>query len=717
MGAVRNFLRNSLLKAASIPLLQPQRFGGNFLSFFGESKSNQELYKGWVFACVNSIKEEVAQIDLKLYRNGADGQKELVLSHPVLTLLHDVNPFFTKYTLFEHLQANIELWGNEYWLIERNNKGLPLELYPLDPDKIQPVSDPFQYIASYKYQLQGKTYEIPAENIIHFKTFNPKNVILGMSTVEAARAAIETDEAAKLYNRAFFENGANPGTILEYPGNLNKDQMDRLKDQWDSQFAGFKKAYRTAIAQGGLKIHQIEMSHGDMQFIEQRKLSRDEICAMFKVPLEILGVLSQTTYASAKAAEYVFMRRTIRPKEMRIVDTLNEFLLPLFGEDGLFFEATDRTPNDTTESIAYYQSGIANGWLSPNDVRRMEGLPELEDGENVYLPFSLTPYSKPAAKRVNERPSIKGTIDGMAARLTKAITEEIGKVNVIDNTDEQVGESGPKNDFEVIGEAKVITNTKKTDPYIKLFASTAMKLFDGQKKRAIKALEKEVKVFKAKKLNLLDPEKEVSITIDLFTPLFKDFAAKSGRDALTYIGLDPNDFDINSPSMQEFLVSNTKKFAGAVTEKTTQDIRALIVAGLEQGEAITELTKRIEEYSGFGKPRAEMIARSETVRSQAEAERAAWEESGVVTSLIWYTALDDRVDETCNSLHGKEIDISDSFLTENQLLDMGINPYLGDLDGPPIHPNCRCTLLPVTSSKGFKRSLTQDEKLQLYLCS
>ena len=107
------------------------------------------------------------------------------------------------------------------------------------------------------------------------------------------------------------------------------------------------------------------------------------------------------------------------------------------------------------------------------------------------------------------------------------------------------------------------------------------------------------------------------------------------------------------------------------------------------------MTARIESYSGFQDWRAERIARSEVVRSSSEAERAAWQESGVVQSLQWYTALDDRVDEDCNVLHGKEIDIADPFVTEGGLVEMGLQPYDGDLNGPPLHPNCRCTLLPI----------------------
>jgi len=253
---------------------------------------------------------------------------------------------------------------------------------------------------------------------------------------------------------------------------------------------------------------------------------------------------------------------------------------------------------------------------------------------------------------------------------------------------------GPHVDIDKLGESKIAAIKGRTKNFEKAFKETSMKLFEGQKKRAVASLNGGGKFLKAKTV-VLDEEYEIGVTMDLFKPLFGALTEQEGKEALKLIGLDPDDFEVDSPGIQEFLKTNTRRFSKTITEKTSNDLRVLLSAGLEEGEGIDELTTRIEEYSGFEEFRAERIARTETIRAQGATEREAWKESGVVASAIWYTALDERVDDDCSVLHGKEVELDESFLSEDDLTDMGLDSYDGAIDSPPLHPNCRCTLLPV----------------------
>lgn len=677
-------------KVLSIPLFAAGSWS-SFRTAFTGIKNAAEYYKGWVFSAVSAIAEEVSEIKLHLTRLNSDGEKEVFDDHPAMKLLKSVNPFFTKKTLFERLQSNLELHGNEYWLMDKDGKGNPVGIYPLNPPAITPLADPDRYIAGYKYNMGGTDYTIPAEEIIHFKTFNPKSDICGQSTLEAARTTVDTDEASKEYNRIFFQNNAAPGVVLKYPTRLNQDQIDKMKEQWDSEFQGFKKGYRTAVLSGGLDVTSMDVSHTDMEFIEGRKMNRDEILAIFRVPKIAAGITEDLNFASAKASIYVFSRFNIKPKMTRIVDTLNEFYLSLFKDaEGMSFEYESPVQDDVTEKIAYYTAGVNGGWLTLNDVRRSENLTELENGDDVFLPFSLSPYTKPKAKRLKEKPALK------TAQSIQVMTDALAKA-FLSPPKEEVKKKvkGFKSDADMdkFGEGKIAAIKARTTAYEKLFTKTAMGLFDDQKKRAVASLKgsKSIKV----KTTVLDENYEIDVTMDLFSPLFGDLTEKEGKEALKLIGLDPDDFDIDTPDIQEFLKTNTKRFSKTITKKTSEDLSKLISEGLEAGEAIDELTDRIEGYSGFEKFRAEMIARTETIRAQGESERVAWSESGVVASITWYTALDERVDDDCSLLHGKEVGIEESFLSVDDLADFGIDDYDGNIDAPPLHPNCRCTLIPV----------------------
>lgn len=685
------------IRKKSSPVAIFSRFNGGGSSI--SARNADQLYTGWVFACVRAIAEEVAKIDLVLTKVDSSGNKTIIPTHPAIDLIYRVNSFMTKHTLFERLQSNKELRGNEYWFVVRDKAGVPVEIYPLNMSAIKPIIDPYNYVSGYEYRMSGdKTEILSPENVIHFKNFSPKSDVIGMSTLEAVRVSVETDEHAKIYNRAFFENSAQPGVIIKMRSNPTQDIVDKIKAQWNQEFRGSNKNYGTAVLPEGVEIDRLQVNHADMEFIQQRQFSRDEILAIFRVPKTILGIMEEVNFASAKTANYVFALRTILPKMNSIVDTLNEFYLPMFNEEGLEFEFRNPVPEDRAELIQYYTAGLNNGWLTHNEIRRMEGLPELENGDTTYIPFSLMPNSRPKEKLATVT-VVKAPLQGAIKSLSDAIVKEIEdpkEEQPEPSKSDRIQTRYTEEEFDRIGEGKALTAQQRAKGFEKKYKSTAQDLFEDQKERAIKELERQMsKKYrrKASELDLLDEAKEVKTTIDLFTPIATALFQVEGQAALDFLGID-DEFSI-SPDVRKFIEKNVKKFAGTITETTSQELRSLIAAGLEAGEDIDALTERIEDFSGFSSSRAEMIALTEVSRGQSEAEIAAWEETGVVESTIWYTALDERVDDECASLHGVEVGLGDTFLTADELRERGINPYAGSLDNPPLHPNCRCVLLPV----------------------
>ncbi|QGH73468.1 MAG: portal protein [Siphoviridae sp. ctvD11] len=637
------FWNRAKTKSSSLPLFH------SFTRLFGLSlkestpRSVEELNRSWVFASVRAISEEMGRIRLTLWNTG--GAKPVqIQKHAALDLLDRVNPYMTKYTLFERLQGNLELFGNEYWYLEAQGK-TPNEIYPLSPTTCKPVPDAKDYISYYTYTLGAVKYKIPRTGIIHFKTYNPTSDLLGMSTLSAARLPAETDAAASEYNKAFFENSAMPGVILKMPGELTPEQTERLREEWNQEFQGFKRNYRTAIASGGLDIEKLELSHADMEFLEQRKFSRDEILAIFRVPKTILGMTEEVNRATAESAMYVFMQWTILPKMRKVVDTLNEFYLPLFG-DNLEFHLENTPPTDRAQLFAEYTAGIQGGFYSINDVRRKEGLPLIEGGESVLVPFSMTPYGEPIPTR--------------GERSLKSMDL-----------------------FEKQGAHKIRSLEPLRNRFETQYKETATKLLKGQRDRALIALKKRFKAVKAGQ-DLLDELNEVSVTIDLFTPLTTELVKEYGKRAMQFVGGE--DFEV-TPDLISFVSRHTKKFAGQITQTTQQGIRTELARGLADGEGLSELTDRIIQYAGFNPSRAELIARTEVAEASKEAELEAWTQSEVVEQKRWYTAEDERVHEGCADLHGVTVELDEDFDYED-----------GPIEGPPGHPSCRCVLLPIVKS-------------------
>lgn len=688
-------------KIAKIPLSSSTKSG--LISFFGGGtyQDNSSYYNGWVYLAVAIISQEVAGIKLKLFKKDKKGNVEQVFDHPSLDLIKDANDFMTQYDLFERLQANQELQGNEYWFLTFAGK-TPNGIYPLPPTNVKPIADKYEYVSGYMYTVDGKQFVIPKENIIHFKQFNPSSDIVGFATLEAVKFAAQTDIASKKYNLKYFQNDARPDVVIEIPDSLDPDQEKRILEAWNQNHAGPDRQFRTAVASGGLKINSFQITQRDMEYLEGRKFSRDEIMAIFRVPLTVAGLTGNETYASAKAADYSFGKRTITPKMRRIVNTLNEFLLSLYPDtEGMYFTFESPVTEDRDLVIKGYEAGIRNGWLSINDVRRAEDLPEIEGGEPVMVPFNVQPLGEPKAKQIEvSKPISKAIRSSMETALKvfdeskkKEAKDESPRYPHLAHMDEKQRES-----FDRQGEYMSKARNERGLEFENQFNSILNELWEGQKQRAINNLIGILnsKNWKAKGPNVIDNEKEIKITFDLLMPLMLALTEKEAEAAMAYLGTEVD--QVITPNLRKFIEANAKLLAGEITDVTTKRVRAEVAAGLEAGEAIDDIKERILNSTAFSKARSENIARTETIRAQGKAQIEVWKESGVVEGKLWYTAVDERVCPYCDPMNGKTIGISDSFFKKGDVQtgnDGGtLNLDYEDVGSPPLHPQCRCVLIP-----------------------
>ena len=691
---------------------------GDFTTFSGKTKKTSDYYTGWVSSAVDAISEEVSEIELTLMRKKKTGEDEVVKQHPAIDLLHNPNRIYTKKTLAYRMQASMELWGEEFWLILANRGNKPAMILPLRAANMEVLPDSENYIKGYRYMTSQGYVDLPPEMVVHFKQYNPKSDIRGLSTLSKARIAADTDESASQYSRAFYENDARPGVILQYKGTLDEQQIARMKRQWDQEHRGAEKRDRVAVAQNGLEIKVMDVSQADMQFLEGRKFSRDELFAIFRVPKTAFGIVEDVNYSNGENTRETFASYCIKPKMTAYVDGLNKFYLPLFGESDLYFKFKSPVPENQEKKLAYYNSGLQNGWLTQNEIRRREGLDDIDGGDVTYLPFNLVAGGQPQKRLNASETEHKSLAKDMAQAMFKEL--ESVTVKVIDkNKTNAKGVLLKAQDttmdpavFEYEGQKKHDTMAKRAARFEKKYFDAAKKLFSEQRAKAIGSLESELNQKDwHRKAMLLDEDLEVKATIDLFTPLFNSLTEAEARAALDLLGIDPDEFDLSSPKVQEYIKRNVRKFAGQITDTTTQEIRALIAAGIEQNESFDQLKQRITDYSGFNDARAEMIARSEVIRGQTEAELNTWKETGIVTEVVWYTAVDERVCTLCYPLHGKQVAIKSPFLTLEEMSQLQIPNYDGSIKGPPAHPQCRCTLLPITNGKTYARQVPSESAL------
>ena len=691
-----------------------------------------DLYTGFVARAIDVRSDAGASTEFQVFRRATKNNKEeLVLDHPVLTLLDDVNDYFTKYDLLKRLNAHLDLYGNEFWLIIRGaDKKTPYEILPLDPTRVSGIFHPITYVSAYRYmQYSGGFLDIPVKDIIHFKESNPFNDISGYSLIDKAAQLILGDKYLTLWNKNFYQNSAMPDVALEFPQSLNEEQVRKIRLDWQRKYQGVERGAVPAVLHSGAKVNKLTTSIADMAMVNQQNSNRDNILAMFGVPKTMVGLLEEVNLANAKTSDAVFVSRTMLPRNKNIANTLSEFLLYQFEPDAdskkkkvriydirPVVEAVSDIENTNRNQIQYTSGVITkNEWRASEGKSPVKGFNVFSDGMRLNeqgevvddLLVNTPEEQAPALEdvltedgKVNKDWVAKAVGKGFDNLKKKDIGEQVSDLiavlEPVSAREMVFGRLKKQNKmapevFESTGAALKAKQDTREDKYVKEIKTVVMGLFKSQINRALDNLETPKKDIAP----LLDKNKEIKLTIDLLTPILSKLVVESGKETLDVLNAANIAWNLRTPSVASYIKGNTKLLANSMTDTTMKAIRMAIASGIDAEEGIDEITQRILNTADLGESRATTIALSETHRGGSYAEVNAMQASGVVSSKVWFASKDERDCDDCDALNGTEVGISEPFLTVGELADIGYDNYDGDVEIPMLHPNCRCTIIPV----------------------
>ncbi|MFI9079128.1 phage portal protein [Streptomyces sioyaensis] len=348
---------------------------------------------GTLFAIVNRTAKAMGGVEWKLWRKAASGRPEdrvEVTSHAALDLWDKPNPFYTQGVFVEAGAQHKLLTGEQWWVVARDERvNIPLELWPVRPDRMEPVPDVDRFISGYMYTgPSGEKVALRVEDVLFNRTPHPWDPYRGIGPVQSLLTDLDATRYSAEWNRNFFLNSAEPGGIIEVPNRLGDTEFDELRERWNEQHKGVANAHRVAILEHGKWIDR-KFTQRDMQFAELRSVSREVIREAFGFPKPMLGTSEDVNRANAEAAEAMFARWLILPEARSIRDTLNSQLLPLFGATakGLEFDYVNPVPDDEelqaktlTSKTQAARDLIEAGAYGPAALAAV-GLPEVAFGQ------------------------------------------------------------------------------------------------------------------------------------------------------------------------------------------------------------------------------------------------------------------------------------------------------------------------------------------------
>lgn len=401
------------------------------LNLAGRWSSYAAIYREQmaVRTVVDKLAKGTARLPLKVYERAGRGRPEARES-PYAQLLRRPNDLHSSFFLWLWCSSTFDVYGEFLLGKIRDRGGRPAQLVPLHPTAMHVEDErdgrPIWTFQNDRVRIDG----IPAEDVVHVRTFNPDRFGRGVSPLESLRRTLENEDAARRAMSSFWRNGGRPSVVLTHPKSLSGPAADRLRAQWSDLHAGADNFGKTAVLEEGMTPQVISLTAEDAQYIESRKLNREEVCMVFDVPPPVVHILDHATYSNITEQMRSMYRDTMAPR-LRWFEAELEHQLrasvrpgasePDFGDDVYAeFLMDEVLRGDFEHRAEAYQKGVNSGWLTPAEVREMENLPFQEGSDRLFVNSTMVPLAPSGRSEVDEA-KLAGDIGLAAQRLGLAV--------------------------------------------------------------------------------------------------------------------------------------------------------------------------------------------------------------------------------------------------------------------------------------------------------
>lgn len=391
--------KSALLDWLGVPIGLTE--GAFWQEWFGTSASGKNvtvdkaLQLSTVWACVRLLSESVSTLPLKLYRRLPDGSREQAKDHPLFRLLcRTPNAEMTPQRFMLMVVASICLRGNAF--VEKKMIGTRVvALVPLLPQYMRVKREDSGRL-KYTYTENGVERVIPENNLMHIRGFGLDGVC-GMLPVTMGREIFGSAMSAEEAAAKVFAQGMQASGILSGDTTLTPKQREDLRASLTA-FMGSQNAGKIMVAEAGLKYQGITMNPEAAQMLESRSFNVEEMCRWFRVPPFMVGHMDkQSSWASSVEAQNLhFLTNSLRPLLVNIEQEITRCLIGEADADEFFaeFAVEGLLRADSTARAAWYNTALQNGWMSRNEVRRLENLPPIEGGDVFTVQSALVPLEQ-----------------------------------------------------------------------------------------------------------------------------------------------------------------------------------------------------------------------------------------------------------------------------------------------------------------------------------
>jgi HK97 family phage portal protein len=339
-----------------------------------------------IFSAVSLISDTIATLPVDSYIR-RDGARFAFRPRPEWVQKPDVDT--TKEAFYGSVIVSLLLDGNAFVRVFSNRRGEVTNLVVLNPTKVEIRRNG---IGRVMFQVEGEEKLLSSEDIIFIPDVVRAGEIRGISRVEALKDNFGLAMALENYAARFFGQGATTQGIIEYPGKLTQEQAELLRESFDNRHKGWRRAHRTGILSNGAKYVQTSIDPEKSQALDARRMAVEDVARAFNVPPHLLGLPTTTSYASVEQNNLAWVTHSLRPIVQKLESAFTPLLSRYQGGENAFlkFSLDGLLRADINSRMTAYSVGRQAGFLTINDVRRLEDLPPINDdsANTVQVPLA-----------------------------------------------------------------------------------------------------------------------------------------------------------------------------------------------------------------------------------------------------------------------------------------------------------------------------------------
>lgn len=384
----------------------PRRDLGARTLIGGKTVSYAELFatQPWIASAVMRMLTWATRVPLKCYRRLGDDSREQLRpdDHAAARLIY--RPWLgnergpaNQARLIQALLGPLLVHGNG--VVEIEVVGGEEWLRPLDWRTITPIgaTSGTEVVGWRVQENPGEPRDVPMSRSLHLAWWSPLGP-LGVSPLEQLGVTLRIEDAAQRYQQSLFARGARPPSAITASEQFltlergdRQELIERLREDVEEIYAGPDRAGKPAVLPPGLDWKPVGHTAVEAALIDQRKVAREEVAAVYQIPAPMMGILDKAHYGNVQTLREMAYTDALGPPLVLVEQTLTAVIArDYFGEDDIYYEF-DFGPvlrGDRLKEINAFRLGIGSGVYTPNEARRALNLPASDaDGANdLWMP-------------------------------------------------------------------------------------------------------------------------------------------------------------------------------------------------------------------------------------------------------------------------------------------------------------------------------------------